>query len=178
MRTAILLLVGGMLAFSVPAHAGSGKLVSLIKDTEIDYKTVKGGFSDAMQGADIKKAAWKAKARANLEVVSRRIQARRKAIGELRSFADGSLQSGEKGVVKMALKELDAANLSLLALITSDKGYAGFIRTGDDALMDGISNWQSGVGLAIKQTKRLVDMAGTMAWQGGRPATPAYFRVH
>lgn len=145
--------------FARPAYADSVKITRLINATESDYETVKTNFQEAHRDGG---ALWESNS-SGLVDITNRITARREAIEALMSLGDRVLPVPQRGLFRLVLEDLDRTNLLLLALIKDDRGYAGYVRTGNEELVKGIADWQEGIRQAIIQTKRCAQMVKAVA---------------
>ncbi|HEY3347058.1 MAG TPA: hypothetical protein VGK71_05490 [Nitrospirota bacterium] len=135
--------------------AGSGKLGRIINATQSDYETVRTAIA-ADSLADSAK-------REEISGALGRIKARRAALANLVLKADSLLPMNQRGLFKMLVGDIDQINISLLILILDDKGCAGYLKTGNENLLEGIRGWQEAIGRSIKESKRCIDLAGKAA---------------
>ncbi|MGA2193033.1 MAG: hypothetical protein ABSG42_06630 [Nitrospirota bacterium] len=141
-------------SIAVPAHA-QGRFTSLLDATDKDYQTIKTEMEDVRNGSSPGMDQRELKAAAN------RIMARRDAIAKMRKVGLKVLGRDQRGLFRLLIRNLDQINLSLLALITDGRGYSGYIKTGNQALIKGITAWQEGIRLALIDTRRCLAMART-----------------
>ena len=152
---AILLTLAGLLITVSPASADDTRIANLIAATQGDYEAVHAGFQEAHRDGGL----WKSKR--SLGDLARRIEARRTALSKLGRIGTKTLPPGQRGLFRLVIGSLDQINLSLLALITDGRGYSGYIKTGNQALIKGITAWQEGIRLALIDTRRCLAMART-----------------
>jgi len=174
---AMLLMLAGLLFSSSPAFAEGAKLNRLVEETQKDYDTLKTNFRAAYNQGSPSWDAYRKSSGFDVIAVETRIAARRQALARI-DKAGRTLPAAKRGVVLMLARDLGNINVSMLALIRGDKGYAGYIRTRDDELVKGISDWQEGIRSALIETRRCVEMtravSGTL--DGGAMLIP--LKVH
>ena len=157
MKFFMALLIASTILMAGPARAADtgGRVVRLINATQDDFDNLKAGFQEARRDGGPSMRA----VRDRINTAIRRIEARRNAIAMMNTNALKVLPASQRGLFRMVVSELDEVNLSLLALIKDDKGYAGYIRTGDEELIKGIREWQEGIRTSINNTRRCFKIA-------------------
>jgi len=160
MRVSVMTLLCATLLFqAVPALAGGGPLTTMMDATQEDYRVIKSNFRAAYE---LGCQSWEEYGEATgfrVGQVTARIKARRDALRLLKYGACERLPKARRGLVRMLIRDLDDINISLLALAGDGRGYAGLIRTRDNALARGVGIWQEGIRLGIDRTKRCINMA-------------------
>lgn len=137
-----------------PASADSGRLSKMINATEDDYEALRGSFKQACSSG-----AVSGKEKQEVDEAVRRITARREALSNLIKIGVRTLPISQKGLFILLARDLDQINVSLLALAKDDRGYKGYIRTGNESLLKGIRVWQSGIENSLDDTKRCMELA-------------------
>jgi hypothetical protein len=154
------------------AHAGNVMLTRLLNATTSDFKTITSSFISAREDGTL---SWE-DYRKKIGETMARIAARREVLEDFERRGAKTMPAGERALVRMMARDLAGINLSLLALVCDGRGYAGYLRTGDEELIKGIVDWQMGIRQAIGQTRRCIKMAGEITFPLMRPrlrAVPA-----
>ena len=137
-----------------PASADPGRLSKMVSATQEDYETLRGSFEQACSSGVVS-----GKENQDLDQAVRRITARREALSNLIKIGVRTLPISQRGLFILLARDLDQINVSLLALAKDDRGYKGYIRTGNEALLKGIKVWQYGIKNSLGDTKRCVEIA-------------------
>lgn len=159
---------------SVPsAYAKDGTFERLLKTTQEDYNAVRSAFRETRES----ETSWAAYQR-TAGVIFHRIAIRRKALAYMAELSRKTLPMDQQGLALMYLADLENINLSLMALIKDGRGYAGYMKTGDGELVKGISNWEDGIRLALKETGRSIrlgaSITGPLVLRAGLKPLPAH----
>jgi len=153
----------GMVFFASTALADGADLGRMIYATQRDFMSAKAHFRAARAAGSASWGAYAGSTGFRLSALEAGIAARRRAARRLEREAGKAMPPGKRGLVRMLAGEIDGINLSLLALIRGDGGYAGYIRTRDEKLIRGVSDWQEGIRTAILDAKRCLRLARKVA---------------
>ena len=166
-KTIIALLSLAVIGVSTPAMAGGDWLTRLTNDTNRDFEAVKRNFRAAYTAGY---GSWESYGKAtgfSIKETEARIKTRRAVLQARVDTADRKMDSRTRGLVKMLIRDLDQINLSVLALIRDDRGYEGYIRTTDAALVGPLSGWQEGIRQSISELRRSLKMVSTIKARHG-----------
>lgn len=158
------IICASVLGISATANAAGG-FQELLNGTQKDFDAVKKNFRAAYTSGYGSWAEYEKATGFSLVSVENRIVARRERLALIERSANTSMDPSTRGLAKMVIRDLDDVNLSILALIRDDKGYAGYIRTQDSRIVDGVNGWQEGIRIAIKEAGRCVKMVRMVAGQ-------------
>lgn len=161
------------------ANSYAGGFKEMVDNTQKDFDIVKDNFRAAYSEGYASWAEYEKATGFSLDVVEKRIVARRSRLAMMERSANTAISQSTRGLAKMVIHDLDDINLSILALIRDDRGYAGYIRTPqDNSLIQTVSNWQEGIRTALKEVARSVSMVTTVARQVGAGAQVIPTFVH
>jgi hypothetical protein len=169
LKTVVFVVV--MLSLATPAFAGVDWLRQMAVNTNKDFETAKLNFRAAYTAGY---TSWEDYGRAtgfSIGDVEARIKLRRARLNVLATTADTNVDAGTRGLVKLLINDLDRINLSLLALIQDDRGYAGYIRTPDPELVGPVSEWQEGIRQSMRELNRSMRMVRGIRAGYGAPST-------
>jgi len=156
LKTVVFVVV--MFSLTTPAFAGVDWLRQMATNTKSDFEATKANFRAAYTAGY---SSWEDYGRAtgfSIQDVEAKIKLRRARLHALATTADLNVDPGTRGLVKLLINDLDRINLSLLALIRDDRGYAGYIRTPDEELVGPVSEWQEGIRQSILELSRSMRM--------------------
>ena len=165
---ALMLAAVAALLTATPAFADSARLVRLLNATQTDFEATKTSFREACRTGG---PGWQ-EYRKTVATVSMRIAARRVALSGMRRTAMKDTPPGQRGLTKMLARDLDQINVTFLALIKDEKGYAGYLRTRSDDMVKGISDWQEGIRQALAENRRCIKMMARVHGQYMAAAAP------
>jgi len=152
------LLTLGMVCVSAPAIAEDASIPAILKATQQDFSTIRENFLDAYRAGNTSWDDHGSVTGFDVSTVTMRINARRQALVALLSRSCSDLPQRQRGLARLLIQEIDEVNLSLLAIISDDRGYAGQIRTHDGNLSENLGRWQEGIRLGLARARRCMEM--------------------
>jgi len=159
------------------SYAAETGLMGIAQATQSDFDAIKSNFRAAYRsGYD----SWESYCREtgfSLAPYEQRITARRAALTRIADSSGGIDDAGHRGLLRMVVSDLDRLNLSLLMLMHDEKGYAGYISSGDrEEILRNVSLWQESVRNGLKDVRRTIRMARKAAGMsdGGAKFIPPF----